>query len=274
MRSRIQIFFVTCFVFSTPVLAQTTPRVDLPEIQSNENFAEIKPGFFDMGSPADELDHYYDEQLHKVTLTKAFQIQKTTVTQEQYFLITGKTPSLFNKKEFCPETYKELNGLGLCPTHPVERISWNDAQAFIEKLNSLDVQYTYRLPTEAEWEYTARAHTVTMFWFGNSLENISDFSWSGRNSSGQSHAVALKPANPFGIYDAQGNVWQWTNDWYGNYSAEDQQDPTGFQNGVTKVLRGGSFNSPALDLRAAARTRMPPQAWGADISFRLVRVAK
>ncbi len=138
----------------------------------------------------------------------------------------------------------------------------------------MDKHYSYRLPTEAEWEYTARAHTATAYWFGDSSEKLQDFTWSGRNSSGQTQAVGLKPANAFGLYDAHGNVWQWTNDWYGPYPIEGQEDPTGVSNGVTKVLRGGSIFSSSADLRAAARTRLPPQAWGQDIGFRLVRTSK
>lgn len=275
MKLNITVWLTTIFLFPLSIFAQVNaPFVPRSEIKSDENFVGIKPGLFGMGSPENELDHYYDEIFHRVTLTKEFQIQKTMVTQEQYFLVTNQNPSFFNKNEHCPETHKEIAGVQLCPTHPVERISWNETQNFIKKLNFLDQKYSYRLPTEAEWEYTARANTVTPFWFGESIENASDFSWYGKNSFGQIHAVGLKPANPFGLFDAHGNIWQWTSDWYGFYTAEEQQDPTGFQNGVTKVLRGGSFYSPAADLRAAARTRMPPQAWGPDIGFRLVRTIK
>lgn len=266
---------ISLIFFSLQVHAFSDPgEIARPDIQSNSNFIEIKSGTFPMGSPENELDRFYDEQLHQVTLTKAFEMQKTPVTQEQYFLLVGKNPSTFNKKEHCSEYYKEIKGVSLCATSPVERVSWDDVQKFLKVLNAKDDHFYYRLPTEAEWEYSARAGTTTAYWFGNSVENLAEHSWYGRNSLGQSHAVGLKTANGFGLYDMYGNVWQWTNDWYGQYPLEGQQDPTGFEGGVTKVLRGGSSFSSAADLRSAARTRLPPQAWGFDIGFRLVRIKK
>lgn len=266
---------ISLIFFALQVHATPNPNeIALPDILSKMNFVEIKAGVFSMGSPENESDHFYDEQLHQVRLTRDFEIQKTPVTQEQYFLFMEKNPSTFNKKEHCPDVYKKIKGVALCSTFPVERVSWNDVQNFLNKLNLIDKRFSYRLPSEAEWEYSARAGTTTAYWFGNSPEALPDQAWFARNSAGQTHAVGLKSANAFGLYDICGNVWQWTNDWYGQYPAEDQQDPTGFERGVTKVLRGGSSFSPAADLRSAARTRLPPQGWGFDIGFRLVRTKK
>ena len=129
--------------------------VERPGI-STAVFAQVKAGTFLMGSPLDEVDRDDDEIQHKVTLTQDFEIQTTEVTQLQYFLVMGYNPSWFKKKKYCSNEHLVINGEELCPDHPVERVSWNDAQSFISQLNKREDGYTYGLPTEAQWEYAAR----------------------------------------------------------------------------------------------------------------------
>ena len=121
-----------------------------------DDFIEVKAGAFVMGSPFAEKSRNQDEFPHLVFLTQDFQIQTTEVTQFQYFSVTGSNPSYFKEEKYCEFEYEVIDGISLCPNHPVEKVSWNDVQKFISQLNEKDDQYIYRLPTEAEWEYAAR----------------------------------------------------------------------------------------------------------------------
>lgn len=273
MRKNI-ILISLALLFTTSGHSFQTLEFAKPNIHDAKNFIEIPAGSFIMGSPESEPNHFYDETTHEVSLTRNFEMQKTHVTQMQYFLVMGTSPSTFNKKEFCEVDFVQIKEYKFCPNHPVERVSWEDVQKFIQKINSAQKQYVYRLPTEAEWEYSARAKTQSAFWFGDDTNVISDHVWFGQNSNNQTQRVGLKSANPFGLYDISGQLWQWTNDWYGFYPQERVQDPTGYELGVQKVLRGGSFISNTADVRSAARTRLPIYGWGNDIGFRLVRMKK
>ncbi|KPA17999.1 Sulphatase-modifying factor domain protein, partial [Candidatus Magnetomorum sp. HK-1] len=168
-------------------------------------FVRIPAGTFIMGSPEDELGRWSDEVLHQVTLTQDFYMQTTEVTQGQWKAIMGNNPSYFSN---CGDN---------CP---VEYVSWNDAQEFIQKLNQKEGD-TYRLPTEAEWEYAARAGSTTALANGNLVEkdcnldvNLNAMGWYCGNSNSETHQVAQKQANAWGLYDMHGNVWEWCNDWY------------------------------------------------------------
>ena len=159
-----------------------------------------------MGSPLSEKDRDDDEVLHQVTLTKDFEIQQGEVTQSQWLLVMGYNPSDFKSKENCPEDYLEINGAALCPNHPVETISWNNAQEFIKKLNEGNDGYAYRLPTEAELEYAARGGTQTTYYFGDNSRYLRDYGWYQKNSDDQSRVVGSKKPNQYGLYDMHGNV--------------------------------------------------------------------
>ncbi|MFN7454631.1 MAG: formylglycine-generating enzyme family protein, partial [Pseudobdellovibrionaceae bacterium] len=130
-------------------------------------FARIRAGTFQMGSPSSEVGRHDDEVLHSVTLTKDFEIQQTEVTQAHWFLVMGYNPSYFKSKGYCSDDYLEINGAALCPNNPVEQVSWSDTQDFIKKLNDGNDGYAYRLPTEAEWEYAARGGTQAAYSFGD-----------------------------------------------------------------------------------------------------------
>ncbi len=239
------------------------------------DFVKISAGSFQMGSPSSEKDRYSDETLHDVTISRDFDIQTTVVTQAQYFLAMGYNPSSFKNRNYCSNDFVEINGAALCPNNPVENVSWNDAQDFISKLNSTDADYSYRLPTEAEWEYSARAGSQTAYWYGNDADRIGDYAWFSENSGGQSHAVGSKPANPWGLYDAHGNVWQWVSDWYADkYPTSRQTDPVGVSSGSYRVFRGGSWFNFAQYLRSGFRNRYSPGYAGYDVGFRLVRTHK
>jgi formylglycine-generating enzyme required for sulfatase activity len=188
-------------------------------------------------------------------------MQATPVTQTQWELVMGENPSNFKSTP--------LSG-----NRPVEKITWDDAKRFIQKLNELDPHYTYRLPTEAEWEYAARAGTQTAYSFGEEAAHP-DYAWSSENSGRQTHAVAgLKP-NPAGLHDMHGNVWEWVEDGY-------LQNPPGGVDPVVllpsdsnRVLRGGSWDMGAPQvLRSAHRIHFQPSTSGNVFGFRLLRVLK
>jgi len=246
-------------------------------------FVRIPAGSFMMGSPEDEPGRESDEIQHRVTLTQDFYMQTTEVTQGQWQAVMGENPSYFKN----------------CGTDcPVESVSWDDVQEFIKKLNQRG-EGMYRLPTEAEWEYGARAGSQQAFangdisktgcehdsnldamgWYcGNSgvtyegCYNAS--SWGGASCAG-THPVAQKNSNSFGLYDMHGNVWEWCQDWYGDYTNADASaaatDPAGAASGSIRVLRGGSWSRNARYCRAALRYGGTPGFRNYVMGFRLVR---
>ena len=148
-----------------------------------------------MGSPSSEPKREKDEKQHRVTLTKGFYMGATEVTQSQWKAIMGNNPSYFKGDN-----------------RPVEKVSWDDCQEFIRELNLQEGGNKYRLPTEAEWEYTCRAGTTTRFCFGDSESRLGDYAWYSSNSSSKTHPVSRKKPNVWGLYDMHGNVWEWCED--------------------------------------------------------------
>jgi formylglycine-generating enzyme required for sulfatase activity len=225
-------------------------------------FVPIPAGWFMMGSPKDEPGRSDDETQHKVTISEPFFMQTTEVTQGQWKAVMGNNPSSFKD---CGDN---------CP---VENVSWDDIQDFIKKLNRKG-EGTYRLPTEAEWEYAARAGSQTAFSNGDIAEkecgndpNLSKAGWYCGNAGGKTHEVGQKQPNAWGLYDMHGNVWEWCQDWYGNYPFGAVTDPTGPDSGSSRVLRGGSWGSGARICRAARRSSSSPGYGGSNCGFRLVR---
>ena len=215
-------------------------------------FVKITPGTFMMGSPLDEPGRFNDEIQHEVTLTEGFEMQTTPVTQAQYEAVMGSNPSRFD-------------GIN----NPVEMVSWDDAQEFIKRLNASQKLYAYRLPTEAEWEYCARAGTTTPYYF--KAEQIDSFAWHFGNSDNKTHPVGQKHPNACGLYDMSGNVCEWVEDWYGAYPGGPVIDPIGPSTGSYRVIRGGSWNLNARYLRASFRLNFDPGNPWYNVSFRLVR---
>ncbi|MGD9248136.1 MAG: SUMF1/EgtB/PvdO family nonheme iron enzyme, partial [Desulfobacteraceae bacterium] len=220
-------------------------------------FVYIQPGTFKMGSPSAEQGRYKDEHQHRVTLTRGYYIQTTEVTQHQWEAVMGNNPSSFR------------NACG--KDCPVERVSWHDAQAFIRKLNQMEGTTQYRLPTEAQWEYACRAGSTSRFSFGNSDGLLDFFGWYKTNSV-MTHAVGQKPANPWGLYDMHGNVWEWCQDWYGDYPSGSKTDPIGPRSGDYRVRRGGSWRSNATNCRSAHRYSFTPDSRYDNTGFRLARI--
>lgn len=231
-------------------------------------FAAVNAGEFMMGSPSDEEGRYSNEAQRKVKITKPFEIGKTDVTQLQYYLIMGSNPSRFI--DGASADYMEVNGVKLSANHPVEKASWNDAQEFIRKLNERDSKYRYRLPTEAEWEYAARAGTTTAYSFGNNKAELSDYAVYGTDETAQ---VASKKPNPLGLYDMHGNVYQWCSDGYCS-APKGNEDPTGDDSSSDRVMRGGSSLNSAVNVRSADRRAGAPGGPNAYVGFRLVRTPK
>lgn len=229
------------------------------DVLSSSNYVTIRGGTFIMGSPEKEVNRFSDETQHRVSIASNFEMQITNVTQAQYFLVMRKNKTYYAAESVCPEDFQVIDGIKICPNHPVEWMSMNDAKEFIAKLNEQDAKYSYRLPTEAEWEYAARAGTSTAFWFGNDEEKAAKSVWMNANSNGIPHAVGTKPANPWGLYEIVGNVSQWVSDFYASYPLDPQTSPTGPATGSKQIFRGGGFNDSSMMLRSAARNAYASQ---------------
>jgi hypothetical protein len=154
---------------------------------------------------------------------------------------------------------------------PVENVSWNDIQEFIQKLNQMEGTDRYRLPTEAQWEYAARAGTTTRFYTGNSDEDLSRAGWYGGNSGSKTHPVGQKTPNAWGLYDMHGNVWEWCQDWKGDYPTGSITDPGGPSSGFRRVDRGGSWYSLAWFCWSVNRNSLYERDRHKSLGFRLLR---
>jgi formylglycine-generating enzyme required for sulfatase activity len=213
-------------------------------------FVRVEPGSFQMGSTNGDTD---EVPVRTVTITRAFGMQTTEVTQGQWASVMGTSPSFFTA---CGAS---------CP---VERVSWEDVQTFLTRLNEQEPGKGYRLPTEAEWEYAARAGTTGDFG-GNG--NLNDMGWWTGNSTGRTWPAQGKQANAWGLFDMHGNVWEWVADWYGSYAGQSTVDPSGPATGTLRVLRGGAFGSGLPVARSAFRQETAATYRNADAGFRLVR---
>ena len=151
---------------------------------------------------------------------------------------------------------------------PVEKVSWNDCQEFISKLNSLTGR-KFRLPTEAEWEYAARGGKKRRGYQYSGSSNITDVAWYDGNSGSKTHPVGTKQANELGIYDMSGNVYEGCLDWYGSYSSSSQTNPTGADSGSSRVIRGGCWDGFARFCRLSYRGRIPPYICSYYLGLRL-----
>jgi formylglycine-generating enzyme required for sulfatase activity len=217
----------------------------------------IRPGKFMMGSPASEPGRSKIESpLHEVTISKPFYMGVTEVTQAQYEAVMGTNPS-------------EFKG----PTNPVDSVSWNDATEFCKKLSEKTRQIV-RLPTEAEWEYACRAGNESEFSFGDDPSALGDYAWHGRNSGMRSHPVGQKKPNAWGLYDMQGNVWEWCADWDWYTSEASREgpatDPSGPATGELCVWRGGSYDYGPEAFRCAFRYGSRPAHRENHSGFRVV----
>jgi len=256
----------------------------------NMDFVMILTGEFDMGSPSDEWDRYDREgPVHRVKIPDGFYLGKYEVTQKQWLDVMGDNPSFFKGDD-----------------RPVESVSWNDVQEFINKLNTKEGADRYRLPSEAEWEYAARAGTTTRYSFGEmevavcesgdgceyvdveaflkkiDMDNkarLDEHAWNKNNSDGKTYPVGQKKQNPWGLYDMHGNVWEWVQDSYhGNYIGS-PTDGSAWESGngwfwdllgPKKVFRGGSWYGNNC-CRSATRIFRHPDGRNQALGFRLLR---
>ncbi|SFA62303.1 Formylglycine-generating enzyme, required for sulfatase activity, contains SUMF1/FGE domain [Paracoccus halophilus] len=209
---------------------------------------------------------------HEVAISHDFRISRNEVTQAQWRRLMGENP--YSRDRSSP--YYNLPGMAERITRPNHSatVSWLDAQEFIATLNAAEGGPDHRLPTEAEWQYTARTGTKTRHYFGDDSNLLSRHAWFGKEfDAGGHHPVAQKTQNPWGLYDIHGNVWEWVQDWYSaDYYAESPAtDPQGPASGSERVVRGGSWHSTGNGWRSASRRDYPPDYRGISISFRLVR---
>jgi formylglycine-generating enzyme required for sulfatase activity len=222
----------------------------------------IPAGEFLMGSPDSDKDAEPDEKpQHRVRIARPFYLGATEVTRGQYRAITGADPSYFKGSDDLP----------------VERVSWEDAIAFCDKLNQVENERLegarYRLPTEAEWEYACRGGSMTPYSFGDDAASLGEFGWSS-NPVGKTHPVSQKRPNGFNLYDMNGNVWEWCQDWYDKdyYGRSPNADPLGTAGAASRVIRGGSWLDDPRSARSANRGASSPDDRDYFLGFRLARV--
>lgn len=230
----------------------------------------LSAGSFWMGAYVDEQDSHENEfPQHRVTLSHGFWIGTCEVTKAQWQAVMGTTP--WKGREFVSQS----------PDSPAVYISWNDAHAFVHKLNEMKLPggRIFRLPTEAEWEYACRAGTRTRFFWGDDPhhDDIDQYAWTRTTVllTDQKYArpVGLKKPNPWGLFDMSGNVKEWCQDWMGPYSAQPVTDPTGPSTGKQRVRRGGNWTSTGGKSRSARRSRVDPGDRMTDLGFRLAASA-
>lgn len=229
-------------------IAGTISKMSLPN-GVEISFAYIPEGIFQMGSINGNSD---EKPIHKITIRQGFFMGRTEVTQAQWQAVMGSNPSYFKD----------------CLQCPVEQVSWYDAQSFIDKLNAQNDGFRYRLPTEAEWEYAARAGTT-----GDYAGDLDSMAWYEPNSNKKTHPVANKQANAWGLYDMHGNVWEWCQDWYvaDYYSNSPDINPMGATSGKLRVVRGGGWFFPGEYPRSAFRGKSSPSVPYFSLGFRVVR---
>lgn len=224
----------------------------------------IPAGEFMMGSPeSDDEARDSEKPQHKVKITKPFYLGVTEVTQGQWKSVMGTEPW---KGERCAKEGTD---------YAASYVSWDDAVAFCEKLSSKE-GVTYRLPSEAEWEYACRAGTTTVCSFADDIWRLGDYAWFRDNAydvdQGYAHRVGQKKPNPWGLFDVHGNLWEWCSDWYGAYGSEKAvSDPKGPAQGEVRVLRGESFNDFASVVRSAFRYNYLPVYRNLNNGFRVAR---
>ena len=213
----------------------------------------VQGGTFQMGSN----DYDSEKPIHSVTLN-GFYIGKYEITQKQWRDVMGSDlPELIFKG---------------CDDCPVESVSWNDVQEFLQKLNAKTGK-KYRLPTEAEWEFAARGGIQSKGYKYSGSNTLDNVAWNTSNSSNKTHTVGTKQANELGVFDMSGNVWEWCSDWYSEkyYRKSPNTNPTGASSGDYRVIRGGSWGNHVLNFRVAFRNYFSPAFRSYFVGFRVAR---
>jgi formylglycine-generating enzyme required for sulfatase activity len=253
-------FVVMCLSFLCLSLSNSAPAAQVAEKTYTNSigmeFILIRSGSFTMGADKNfEAADDDETPQHRVTISKPFYLGKYEVTQEQWEAVMGYNRSWFKGW-----------------SNPVDQMSWHDAQEFIRRLNKQEGHARYRLPTEAEWEYAARAGSTSAYSFDADAGPLGRYAWYGEDyKSGATHPVGQKQPNVWGLYDMHGNVFEWVQDWYGEryYSISSGTDPKGPSSGSFRVYRGGSWYFDAESCRSAIRNFNEPDYRNYDFGFRL-----
>ncbi|WP_302428049.1 formylglycine-generating enzyme family protein [uncultured Prevotella sp.] len=244
-------------VAQQPVVQTPVTNGDIISIPVKDGISidmvRVEAGTFTMGATPEMENPLDDEKpAHQVTLTNDYYIGKYEVTQALWQAVMGNNHSSFKGDNL-----------------PVENVSWKDCQEFLSKLNNTTGK-TFRLPTEAEWEYAARGGKKSRGYQYSGSSNLSDVAWYEDNSGNKTHDVGSKQANELGIYDMSGNVWEWCQDKYGKYSSSSQTNPTGANSGSKRVIRGGSWEIIDWGCRSSCRYGNTPDDRGNSFGLRLV----
>lgn len=210
-----------------------------------------------MGATSEQGRDAYDDEkpAHQVTLDDYY-IGVTEVTQALWYAVMGKNPSYFTGNS----------------NLPVEKVSWDDCQEFIRKLNQL-IGQTFSLPTEAQWEFAARGGNLSKGYKYSGSNTLRKVAWYDNNSNDKTHPVAQKQSNELGLYDMSGNVWEWCQDWYGDYSSSSQRNPMGPSSGSDRVFRGGGWDGSAWNCRVSYRYRFSSGDRRSFLGLRLALVS-
>ena len=220
-------------------------------------FCWCPAGSFLMGSRIDAPGHLNNEGPFEATICKGFWIQQTESTQAQYEQLMGPNPAYFQGQE-----------------KPVESVTWTEASEFCRRLSQLPSEKaagnSYRLPTEAEWEYACRAGSTTEFSFGDDETELDSHGWYSLNSGRMTHPVGQKQPNSWGLHDMHGNVSEWCLDFYGDYPQQPTTDPVGPETGGKRNLRGGGWFYAPMFARSAHRDGFAPSVRYAGLGFRVV----
>ena len=234
------------------------PEPVMVERSSGLRLKLVPAGDFLMGEP------WFEDSrpAHRVRIAKAFYIGIFTVTQKEWTRVMRTNPSKFKGSEL-----------------PVENVSWEDCRTFIKKLNEAAPPGGFRLPTEVEWEHACRAGSRTIYHFGDDERSLVNHAWFSSNSKGQTHPVGQKKPNAWGLYDMHGNVSEWCQDWYDkeyyrHFCGDEIVDsPTGPESGYENVLRGGSWESEAMNCYSGVRAFALPDIRRPSMGFRIARDA-
>ncbi len=245
---------ILALLLALPLFTLGQGQQTLPPILQElvDNMVVVEGGTFTMGAAANQIkDAESDEKaVHQVTLS-TFSICKYEVTQDLWTFVMGSNPSHFKGGR-----------------KPVEEITWNDSQLFIQKLNTL-TGLNFRLPTEAEWEYAARGGNKSQGFKYAGSNKINEVAWYSGNSANSTHDVGQKAPNELGLYDMSGNVYEWCQDWKGRYTRTPQANPTGPEEGTYRVNRGGRWCGSARACRTSDRSMSDPDYHFYHIGLRL-----
>lgn len=247
-------------------------RPVVPEVVNTigMRLALIPPGRFVMGSPPDEPGRKKNEMAHLVEITRPFYMSVFPVTQGQYRMVMETSPGYFREGGLGDASLAEMNA----DLHPVEMVVWSEAEAFCQRLTKKEstyvLQLTYRLPTEAEWEYACRAGTYSRFHSGDDESALRRAGWYAVNTEEGTTAVGLLEPNAWGLYDMHGNVYEWCADRFRTFTPEDVTDPFG-RDTTSHCIRGGYWGRPWLSCRSAFRDSYSRGARASIAGFRVVR---